>query len=172
MATNIVLEGVRIGFRNFEGKAGKFNNAGNRNFCVFIDDLDLAKKLEEDGWNIRYLPPREEGDSPTAYLQVKVRFDPIPPKIILVSSRGKKTLDESNVNILDWAEIKNVDIIIRPYNWHTMGGSGIAAYVQTMYVTIVEDAIEAKYADLPFIPDSAQNTMDSSPNAQPDDYPF
>ena len=172
MANNLVLEGVRIGFRNFEGKAGKFNNAGNRNFCVFIDDLDLANKLGEDGWNIRYLPAREEGDPPRAYLQVKVRFDPIPPKIVLVSSKGKKVLDETNINILDWAEIQNVDIIIRPYNWHTMGGTGIAAYVQTMYVTIVEDEIELKYSDLPFVPDSAQNTINVPDTIDQNNYPF
>jgi hypothetical protein len=56
---NIVIEGARIGFRNFSGKEGQYNPPGRRNFCVFLDD-DLAKTLEEDGWNVRWLQPKED----------------------------------------------------------------------------------------------------------------
>lgn len=150
---NITIEGARIVFRNFEGKEGKFNTAGKRNFCVLLDDK-LAKTLHDDGWNIKWLQPREEGDEPQAYIQVAVNFGTVPPKIVLVTSGGKHTLDERNINILDWAEIANVDLIIRPYNWEMNGKTGVKAYIKSMYVTIAEDEFEKKYAD---VPDSAMN---------------
>lgn len=157
---NIIIENARIGFRNFSGKEGKFNPAGRRNFCVFID-TDLAMRLEEDGWNIRWLEPKDDHEARQAYLQVAVSYDNIPPKILLISSKGKTVLDEASVNILDWAEVREVDLIIRPYNWSMHAGtknekSGVKAYIKSMYVTIEEDEFERKYNDAP---DSASDSI-------------
>ena len=152
---NIRIEGARIGFRNFSGEEGRFNPKGRRNFCIFLEE-DIAKDMEKEGWNIKWLQPREEGDEPQAYLQVKVVFGKIPPKIVLVTGRGKTRLDEDTVNILDWAEIQNVDLVIRPYNWEVNGNTGVSAYIKTMYVTLREDEFESKYYD---VPDSAASAM-------------
>lgn len=152
---NIRIEGARIGFRNFSGEEGRFNPKGRRNFCVFLEE-DIAKDMEKEGWNVKWLQPREEGDELQAYLQVKVVFGKIPPKIVLVTMRGKTRLDEDTVNILDWAEIQNVDLVIRPYNWEVNGNTGVSAYIKTMYVTLREDEFESKYYD---VPDSAASAM-------------
>ena len=152
---NIRIEGARIGFRNFSGEEGRFNPKGRRNFCVFLEE-DIAKDMKKEGWNVKWLEPREEGDDPQAYLQVKVVFGKIPPKIVLVTGRGKTRLDEDTVNILDWAEIQNVDLIIRPYNWEVNGDTGVSAYIKTMYVTLREDEFETKYYD---VPDSAASAI-------------
>lgn len=152
---NIIIEDADIGFRNFSGAEGKFNPAGRRNFCVFLEP-EVGKDLEEDGWNVRWLQPREEDDDPRPYLPVAVNYDNIPPKIVLITSRGKTILDESMVGMLDWAEIKLVDLIIRPYNWEMNGKSGVKAYVKSLYVTIKEDELEQKYLE---VPDSAANTL-------------
>ena len=89
---NIVIENARIGFRNFSGKEGKYNPSGRRNFCVFLDPK-IAEDLVADGWNVRYLEPRDPDDEKQAYLQVAVNFSNVPPKIIVITSKNKTTLE-------------------------------------------------------------------------------
>lgn len=146
---NIVIEDAHIIFRNFSGAEGQFNPAGRRNFCVLLS-LELADELSRDGWNVKVLAPREEGDDPQPYLQVAVSYDNIPPKIVMITSRSKTLLDGETVGLLDAVDIEHVDLIIRPYNWTlATGKSGVKAYVKSMYVTVAEDEFEGKYADLP-----------------------
>lgn len=148
----VVLENCRIIFRNFSGEEGRFNNKGDRNFNVLLDD-ETAEAMTGDGWNVKWLQPREEGDQPQARLEVAVKFGKVPPRVILITSRGKTPLDESMVNILDWAEIETVDMIVRPYEWEVNGKTGVKAYLKSIYVTIREDELEKKYID---VPDSGQ----------------
>lgn len=144
----VMMEGVRIIFRNFSGKEGQYNREGDRNFAVLIDEK-TAEMMAADGWNVKVLKPRdddEENAPPQAYLPVAVNFRGRPPRIVMITSHNRTTLDESQVETLDWVDILNVDLIVRPYEWTVNGKSGIKAYLQSMYITIEEDPLEAKYS--------------------------
>lgn len=153
----VVMESMRIIFRNFEGKEGQYNREGDRNFGVILPP-DIAEAMLADGWNVKYLKPREEDEDgeETPWLSVSVNFDKgRPPTILLITSRGKTKLDEDTVDQLDWVDIAaddqgnpKVDLIVRPYMWDVSGRQGIKAYLQSMYVTIEEDELQRKYAEM------------------------
>ena len=145
---NLVLENAQLGrggFRNFAGEKTQFNPPGKRTFVVLLDEQN-GRRLEEQGWHIRWRQPRDEQDDPVAMLTVEVKFGDYPPKIILISGNQHTPLDESNIALLDTAEIERCDLIIRPYNWSVNGNEGTKAYVKTMYVTLQEDDFGGRYA--------------------------
>lgn len=148
---NVVMENVRIVFRNFKGKEGMYNREGDRNFAVLLDEK-TAKLMADDGWNVKYLKAREEGDEEQAYLQVSVNFKGRPPRIVMITSRGRTDLGEDECELLDWADIRNVDLIVRPYDWSVNGKTGTKAYLKSLFVTIEEDELELKYADIDDVP--------------------
>lgn len=147
---NITIEGARILFRDFSGEKNRYNS--DRTFTVVIEP-ELAVKLEADGWPVRYLEPRSEEEERTAILRVKVSFGKVPPQIVIISGGVKKNLDESNVNILDWAYIDNVDVQIRPYNYDINGKTGVKPYLKSLWVTLRDDTLESKYRDIPYADD-------------------
>lgn len=149
---NISIENATLIFRNFSGKGSQYNKEGNCNFGVILDD-DLAKELMADDWNVKFLKPRE--DDPDQYAQpwlpVKVKWNPYPPQIYLITGRGKRRLDEKTSGQLDWSRILSADLVIRPYNYPAMPGrpSGVSAYLSSLYVTLDQGRFYEKYANVP-----------------------
>ena len=129
------IDDARIIFRNFSGIASKFNREGDRNFCVVIEDPNMAQQLAEDGWNIKIRPPRDEGDNPFHYLPVKVKFGEYPPNVYLASGKKMVKLDEESVDCLDDVDIISVDMDIRPYDWEVNDKTGRTAYLRAIKVT-------------------------------------
>lgn len=139
------VDDAQIIFRNFAGKEDRYNREGDRNFSVVLDE-ENAQRMLGDGWNVKYLAAREEGDADTPYIQVAVGYKNRPPRIVLISSAGRTNLDEGSVETLDWVSIRKADLIARAYQWEVNGKGGIKAYLQTMFVTIEEDELERRYA--------------------------
>lgn len=143
-----MIEDAHIFWRNFAGKEGRYNQPGERNFLVNLDEK-TAQQMLKDGWSVKWPDPKnpDEDDSVgEPFIQVSVNFKNWPPRIVLITSRARTNLDESTVEVLDWTNIQTVDLICRAYNWNVNGKSGIKAYLKSMFVTIDEDFLERKYA--------------------------
>jgi hypothetical protein len=141
----IRIDNAKIAFKNFSGEERKFNPAGNRNFAVFLPD-DIARQMEGDGWNVRWLNARPDED-PQAMISVKMNFGNYPPNINLVSDGKMTRLDENTVSVLDFAELEQVDLILRGYTWNVSGKSGVKAYLKTGYFVLVVNELDKKYAN-------------------------
>jgi hypothetical protein len=144
----VVLEDVELIFRNFAGRPGMYNAEGERNFAVVLPQ-DVAEALARDGWNIKLRKSQDEDEPGQPYISVRVYFGKYPPMIKMITYRDgeRRTvdLDESNVEILDLVDIAQVDLIIRPNDWAVGGKTGRKAYLQSLYVTIIENPLELKY---------------------------
>ena len=143
MVNNITIEGTKLIFRNFAGNPDNYNKTGGLRTTGVLIPNEEAEALKEEGWNIKYLKPRDEQDEPQAFLTVKCKFGKIQPNIFICTERGTTRLDEETVQSIDYAEIRDVDIIIRPYEYEP---GNISAYIKSLYVNIIEDEFAAKYA--------------------------
>jgi hypothetical protein len=139
------MEDAEIRYRNFEGREGQYNREGDRNFCLMLDEA-VAKQMETDGWNIHWTKPREEGDIPRPYTQISVSWKGRPPLVVMITSKGRTTLGEDMVELLDSIDIKTVDLIVRPYTWAVGGRGGVKGYLKSMYVVVDEDPLVFKWA--------------------------
>lgn len=157
--SKLTIRDAKIGFRNFSGRAGDYNEEGDRNFCLFLDH-DLSVELKEDGWNIRYTKPKDPDEMPKAYMPVKASFGRFPPRVVQVTSRNKNKLSEHEMGEFDVAEIIKVDVTVRPHRWNRAGKSGVTAYLKTLYVTIAEDDFESDYYDIPYASDYKMTPVD------------
>lgn len=140
-----MIEGARLVYRNFSGKETPFKAEGTRTFAVVLDK-ETADKMATDGWNVKCKAAREDDEEEFCHIEVTVGYKIRPPKIVLITDNGRTNLTEETVGMLDWAHIRNVDLIAREYFWEVGGKTGIKAYLQSMFVTIEEDALERKYA--------------------------
>ena len=144
---NLTIENARIFFKDFSA-AGPFAGGTKRTFCVEIPE-EMVESLQRDGWNVKSRESRNDPDAVTWYLKVEASYRARPPKVVCIPNitRRKVFLNEQTIDSLDYVEILNVDLTINPYVWEANGNTGVKAYLGTMYVTIAEDPLDAKYAD-------------------------
>lgn len=143
------LDGVTLIFKNFRGEKGQFNEAGNRTFSIYLDDMDLIEDLQKDGWAVKFLR-NEDGEITGGHLQVKLNYaSRYPPRVhkVVESNRTPTALSEATVEMLDYLPIKSADVILNPYEWNVRGESGIKAYLDTMYAVIEENELDLKWAN-------------------------
>lgn len=145
---NVVLENVQLAFRNFSGRAGMYNNAGDRSVAVKLTP-EWGEELIKRGWNVKWLAARDEDEVETPFISVKVKFDgPRPPKCYMITKRGRTQLGESEVEMLDYVDILNVDLVLNPFPYDFNGKKGISVYLDSIYVTILEDELAEKYGNM------------------------
>lgn len=143
----VTVEDAELLFRNFQGKEGKYTAEGDRNFCLVLPE-DVAVEMQENGWNIKTLEPREEGDDVKFYVNVALGFNKgKPPNVIMITGGKRTRMDEDTVGMLDLLEFETVDVLINAYRYEVNGG-GVKAYLKTMFVVIKEDPLEKKWREM------------------------
>lgn len=143
----LAIDNARIIFKNFTGKDDKFGREGDRSFSIVIEDDALAEQLANDGWNVKLLTPRDPDEKVNHFIKVKISFKVRPPKIWLLTNHKRTLLDEDTIATLQYARIENADVVVSPWRWEVNGKTGIAAYLETLYVKIEDDPFADKYAD-------------------------
>lgn len=137
---------------NFSGAAHQYNAEGNRNFCMFIDDENLAQDMINAGWNIKELPPRPDHpeDHVRYFLSVTVKYRKIDgtpvqqlPEVYIVANGKPKPLSEKSIGSLDKRQIKYVDVRLNP---RIKDDGTIKAYAAELYVTVESNPLADKYA--------------------------
>lgn len=158
---HIIIENAKITSRNFAGNEGPYNPQGVRSFSLILEK-EIGLKLFNDGWNVKgseflnYANSVNSGASTPAdweaadivgYLNVAVSFKNYPARIYTVTDGVINQLTEETVGLLDNAQIDNIDINVRPYNWLAKNGKdgGVKAYVEEMYVTLHVSSLYRKY---------------------------
>ncbi len=146
----VTIENAKLRFRNFSGKAEKYNpQGGKRNFTIFLEP-EKADELRALGYNVKQLAQREEDDRPQDIIKVTVNYGKgRPPRCVLVTSKSRTELGADEVWSFDVVDIKQADILIRPYDWVVNDETGRSAYLKTAFITVEEDELEKKYADIP-----------------------
>lgn len=142
----VVIRNAHTWARNFRGAAKRtkdgrlVNSEGNRNFCVYLPDPHKAEQLLSEGWNIKKRVNPNDDQDISYMLQVSVSFKGYPPKISIINADNSQTyLDESNVALLDNADISKADLSIRPYHWTVGDKTGVKAYAKELRITLEED---------------------------------
>lgn len=150
---NVTIEDSTMMFRNFSGNATQYNQEGNRNFCLLLDPPS-AKMMGELGWPVKQLKVNEEydnGEAPQDFIRVKVSYRGRPPRVVLVTKRGKTALEEQDIDVLDMADVQYVEATLNPYNYEVNGNRGVSAYLKSLYVFLKEDYLDEKYAHIPYV---------------------
>ena len=144
----LTVENARIIWRNFSGRQTQYNAKGKRNFNLVVPHEDV-EAMKRDGWNVKTKEPRPDypDDTPLSTLAVNVNYseNSRPPRVVLIAGNDRTELDESTIDMLDRVQIENVDLIINPSYYDVNGNTGYTAYLQSIYVTIVQDDLEKKY---------------------------
>lgn len=147
----VTIENARILFKpNFAGAEEQFNREGDRYFNVELTE-EQADEMARLGWNVKTWTGKQEDDETRYFLKVKVSYKFRPPRLVLITSRGRIPLDEETCEMLDWTEFEFIDVILSPSKYTMNGRAGISAYIKTGMFVVREDELEQKYSHLPEI---------------------
>lgn len=150
----ITIEDATIIWPHFSGDKDAFNSEGDLNFNIHLTKQQ-ADELTADGWNVKckVARPDDEDQVERCVLKVTVKYGYKPPRVKMIGdrTRNETMLDEKLIGVLDSADIKTVDLSFVPYFYTMFPGKpnetdGVAAYLRTMFVEVIEDPLDLKWA--------------------------
>lgn len=147
----VIIEDTKFIFNtNFSGdpKRDRFGSQQRRGNIV-IPDIDLARQLIDEGYNVKMTRPRdgeEEGFVPRYFIAVKVNYDSkMPPKVFLITEEDRAVLlNSETIGNIDDMWIEKVNVVLNRYK----GLNGKSLYVKSMEVfqKVDEDPISMRHS--------------------------
>ena len=138
---------MRGSFRNFSGeKSGRYDTPGKRYFHFIIEDDEIAEQLNNEGWGVHVLNPRDPQERPTHFLKVQIRLGSPYFRCDCYSvSRDVKTLlTDETLRTLDGADIDFADLDIRPYEYED---GHISAQLEEGFFNVRASHFADRYSD-------------------------
>lgn len=143
----ILMDNVTIKWPNFSGVKKMYNDEGDRNFVVVVDDPEVAEALREAGFNIKI---NTAGEIPEMTFKVVVSYRYSEPIAYLKPGPNKplRELTEDTIGILDSVAMERVDLDIRlGKEWTAGGRTARTAYLDKIVVVQEVDRFLARYAE-------------------------
>ena len=158
-------------FRNFAGVEKQYNNAGDRNFCVRLDE-QIANELASMDIPVKILEPRDEDGEPLRFIKIKIKdFSKLysanvgqhwPDDMSLAERKEKQKLSEASYYSLDDANIQTALITVSIYRWTRGTGanknSGTSLALSEGFFKVEPNELEAQFFGIPD-GDSPMNTI-------------
>lgn len=131
-----------IMWKNFSGKATKYNREGDRNFNIELDPetVDIQRLIDE-GWNIKKKEYDEDDRPDMYYMPVFVNYNySVPPEVDLIVESYDPAkpphgthLDEESIGELDHTVITTAQVVLRPRVWFDDDGNQrVKAYLEKL----------------------------------------
>lgn len=162
----VAIQNAKIGWTNFAGAPTEYKPQGGfHTFTIFLED-DIAKDLEEQGWNVKWRESKNVEGEIFPTLEVSLSYNPnypmYDPEVFRICGSRMVELDREGLGILDrdcrQNMVQNVDLGIRSHPWSRPDGRhGVKAYLDFIYVTVEQNPFAEKYARYTLTEDEAYN---------------
>ena len=137
MFKKITLTNVKIGYKNFAGRASLFNIEGNRNFVVYLND-EQALMLRHLGCPVKTIKENKEKSIPKmCVVPVRVLYNDqvynpdLRPRIYIKLRGGQEIfLAEQNMTIMDAFDVYEANLKLNVYRAKTANGE-----ISRLYLT-------------------------------------
>lgn len=149
----VIIEGTEFIYtKNFSGDPTRDKyGSSTRKANIVIPDIDLARQLIDEGFNVKLTKPsegEEEGFVPKYFVSIILKYDSKwPPRVYHITPAGKTVLlDADSVGSIDFMWIENVNVVLNKYE----GRNGKSLYIRSMEVfqMVDDDPIAARHANM------------------------
>ena len=143
---NITIWNADVRWCNFSGvpRTPK-DREGKRYINVILND-DLARELEEAGWNVKHTKPKPDAEDyePLAYIKVIINYDlRQKPRVYMVTDNNNTLLTEDTIDQLEGCVFTKADLSISRIYYSTY--DQWSQVLNTGFFTIEEDELYKAY---------------------------
>ena len=148
----VVVEDAAVLWTNFGGNPTKYNPSGGKRTFDLVLTEQAAMKLISDGWNVKTVRGKNEGDPEMYITEIGINPGPRTSIFLCEEVNGKKyryKVRTEDLGMLDYYQYSDIALLVRPYvhGRENSAGSTIKGYLRQMnLVRQEEDYFRDRYA--------------------------